>query len=186
LLETLKDDTDIIMIQEPPRYFIKNIPSGENQDGTPEHDTCHHSQWSKIYFHTNVSVYINLSVLKTHNLFLLPHFDNNIIAFTLQRPESEERHHFINCYNDNDQPTLQRLLDFLEREDLANLTLMGDFNLHSPEWDLEVDRASARAKALSDITAKAGLYLLNDSDKPTWTQAAWKDSECSRPCICSL
>jgi hypothetical protein len=170
LLETLKDTVDIIMIQEPPRYHVKNIPSGDNKEGTPEHDTCHHAAWSKIYFHTNVSVYINQSVLKTHNLFLLPPFDNNIIAFTLQLSGSNDRHHFINCYNDNDQPTLERLLSFIEREDLPNLTLMGDFNLHSPEWDVEVDRASVKAKALADKTAKAGLFLLNDNDKPTWTQ----------------
>jgi hypothetical protein len=47
---------------------------------------------------------------------------------------------------------------------------LGDFNLHSPEWDLEAERASASARALSNGMAKAGLLLLNDNDKPTWTQ----------------
>ena len=167
LLETLKDNTDIVMIQEPPRYLVKHIPSGSDPLGTKEHDTCHHPRWTKVYFHTNVAVYINLDVLKTHNFFLFPRFDNNIIAFTLQLIASQERFNFVNCYNDEDQPTLRRLLNFLEHEDLSNLTVMGDFNLHSPEWDLEIDRASPNARALSNSAATAGLLLLNDVDKPT-------------------
>jgi hypothetical protein len=133
LLETLKNDTNIVMIQEPPRYQVKRIPSGADPLGTIELDTAHHPGWSKIYFHTNVSVYVNLNVLKTHNFFLFPTFDNNVIAFTLQQIDNNERYHFINVYNDEDQPTLKRLLTFIEHEDLDNLTVLGDFNLHSPE-----------------------------------------------------
>jgi hypothetical protein len=104
LLETLKTDTDIIMIQEPPGYLVKCIPSGMEPLGAAEHDTVHHPSWSKIYFHTNVAVYVNLNILKTHNLFLFPCFDNNIIAFSLQLATIEERHHFINVYNDENNP----------------------------------------------------------------------------------
>src|ERR1700760_4250942 len=100
LLETLKDDTDIIMIQEPPHRHIKDIPSGKSKEGEPEHDTSHHSQWAKIYFATNVSVYINNKILQTHTLFIFPSFDPNIIAFTLQQQNTLERFNFINCYND--------------------------------------------------------------------------------------
>src|SRR6201987_5465644 len=47
---------------------------------------------------------------------------------------------------------------------------MGDFNLHSPKWDLQVERPDAKAELLSTRTTSAGLVLLNDVDKPTWTQ----------------
>src|SRR6201995_2995341 len=53
---------------------------------------------------------------------------------------------------------------------------MGDFNLHSPKWDLEVEQADAKADTLSNYTASAGLMLLNDVDKPTWTQPGKKPS----------
>src|ERR1700759_3329849 len=170
LLETLKDDTDIIMIQEPPHRHIKDIPSGKSKEGEPEHDTSHHSQWAKIYFNTNVSVYINNKLLRTHTLFIFPSFDPNIIAFTLQSQDSLERFNFINCYNDPSKGTIQALGDFLEREELSQLVLMGDFNLHSPKWDLQVERPDAKAELLSTRTTSAGLVLLNDVDKPTWTQ----------------
>jgi endonuclease/exonuclease/phosphatase family metal-dependent hydrolase len=152
LLETLVDKVDIIMLQEPPRYHVKDIPSGKSKEGEPEHDTSHHSAWSKIFFHTNVSVYLSEKTLKTHSLFLFPSIDQNIIAFTLQQINSGERFNFINCYNDLAQPTLQRLLDFLDREDLPHLVLMGDFNLHSPKWDLNIERADAKAEALINHT----------------------------------
>jgi hypothetical protein len=126
LLETLKTDTDIIMIQEPPRYQVKRIPSGTGPLGTIEYDTAHHPSWSKIFFHTNVSVYVNINVLKTHNFFLFPTFNNNIIAFTLQLETSGQSHHFVNVYNDPNQQTLKRLLTFLEHEDLENLVVLGD------------------------------------------------------------
>ena len=170
LLETLKDDTDIIMIQEPPHRHIKDIPSGKSKEGEPEHDTSHHSQWAKIYFNTNVSVYINNKLLRTHTLFIFPSFDPNIIAFTLQSQDTLERFNFINCYNDPSKSTIQALGDFLEREELPQLVLMGDFNLHSPKWDLQVERPDAKAELLSTRTTSAGLVLLNDVDKPTWTQ----------------
>jgi hypothetical protein len=166
----LKTDTDIIMIQEPPRYHVKCIPSGTDPLGTAEHGMVHHPNWSKIYFHTKMAVYINLNILKTHNLFLFPCFDNNVMAFTLQLTLTEEPHHFINMYNNKNQPTLGNLLAFLEQEDLTNLYLLGDFNLHSPEWDLECDKVDAKATALANGAAKAGLILLNDNDKPTWIQ----------------
>jgi hypothetical protein len=116
-----------VMIQEPPHYQVKRIPSDADPLGTIEHDTAHHPGWSKIYFHTNVSVYVNLNILKTHNFFLFPTFDNNAIAFTLQQIDNRERYHFINIYNNEDQPTLKRLLTFLEHKDLDNLTVLGDF-----------------------------------------------------------
>jgi hypothetical protein len=50
------------------------------------------------------------------------------------------------------------------------LCLLGDFNLHSPEWDLECDKVDAKATVLANGAAKVGLILLNDNDKPTWTQ----------------
>src|ERR1700760_3806801 len=81
LLETLKDDTDIIMIQEPPHRHIKDIPSGKSKEGESEHDTSHHSQWAKIYFNTNVSVYINNKLLRTHTLFIFPSFNPNFFFF---------------------------------------------------------------------------------------------------------
>src|SRR6201994_3422827 len=133
------------LIQEPPRYFVKRIPSGVHPLGEPEYDTCHRTGWSKIFFHTNVSVYLNEKILKTHSLFLFPSFDNNVIALTLQHRETGERFNYINCYNDPTTPTLQHLTEFLDREDLPHLILMGDFNLHSPKWDLEVEQADAKA-----------------------------------------
>ena len=135
LLETLHDTTDIILLQEPPRYLAKRIPSGTDPLGVPEHDTCHHSAWSKTFFHTNVSVYINNAVLASHNFFLLPSIDKNIIAFALEEQDTGRRVHVINCYNDPAQPTLRHLLQFLDSMETSNLILMGDFNLHSPEWD---------------------------------------------------
>ena len=170
LLETLHDSIDIIMIQEPPRYHVKNIPTGDSAEGAPEMDTCHDSRWSKIFFHSNVSVYINEKLLKTHSLFLFPSVDNNIIAFTLHHLETDEKFNFINCYNDNEQETLRRLLSFLEHENLDHLTLLGDFNLHSPLWDINILTPSTKATALADRAATAGLLLLNESDRPTWTQ----------------
>ena len=131
LLTTLYDEYDLILIQEPPYYHVKNIPSGDNSEGVPEHDTCHDPKWSKVFFNTNVSVYVNEKVLRTHSLFLFPSFDPNIIALTLHNIEKEDDIHFINCYNDTSKDTLRNLLSFLERQALQDTVIMGDFNLHS-------------------------------------------------------
>ena len=47
---------------------------------------------------------------------------------------------------------------------------MGDFNLHSPEWDNTVQSPSDSARNLLNRTTTAGLVLLNTDDQPTWSQ----------------
>ena len=164
LLETLVDTTDLILLQEPPRYFVKQIPSGTDPLGTPEHDTCHHAKWSKIFFHSNVSVYVNERVLATHNLFLHPTIDENIIAFSLEEQASSRCLHFVNCYNDLAKPTFERLITFLDSSDLPNLFLAGDFNLHSPFWDAGIARPdNNKATTLLNRATNMGLILLKES-----------------------
>jgi len=45
ILETEKNTSDIIFIQEPPRYLIKYIPSPHNCDGEPIYDHPSHPEW---------------------------------------------------------------------------------------------------------------------------------------------
>jgi hypothetical protein len=170
LLETLSDSTDIIFLQEPPRYQVKDLPSGLSKDGEAEFDTCHHPRWSKVFLHHNVSVYVNLSLLSSYDFFLLPEIDANIIVFVLQLRATGERFHFINVYVDPMRDTLSKLLSFLDRFDSTNLFLAGDFNLHSPQWDVNVLHADPKAVALFDQSAISGLFLLNEHNCPTWSQ----------------
>ena len=93
LLTTLYNDYDLILIQEPPYFFVKNLPSGDNSDGVPEHDTCHDPKWSKIFLNTNISVYVNEKLLRTHTLFLFPPFNPNVIALTLHSVEKDKDSH---------------------------------------------------------------------------------------------
>ena len=52
ILET-NNHFDIILIQEPPWFEIRKIPSTSNCDGDPLMDTCHHPNW--IAFSRNPS-----------------------------------------------------------------------------------------------------------------------------------
>src|ERR1700760_3314910 len=170
LLDSLKDEYHVILIQEPPFLHIKNIPSGLNKDGEPECDTTHHPSWTKIYKKSNVSAYISLSALKTTNLFLAPPIDDNIIHFSLVRSDTQERTNIINCYNDPEKDTLTNLVSFLDAHPLTRTVIMGDFNIHSPIWDEKVQYTPPRTEKFYLSCTNAGFSLMNDPAVPTWTQ----------------
>ena len=48
ILETQKNNVDIIFIQEPPRYLIKCIPSHTNPKGDPLFGTSNHPDWTTL------------------------------------------------------------------------------------------------------------------------------------------
>jgi len=116
ILETQKNISDIILIQEPPRSLIRRIPSHTNSEGDPLHSTPNHPDWT-LFIHNDgntkknyprVVTYINKRISKMRFSLrrdLINHHDINVIDFH----NGQDVNFIINVYSDNNQTALQVL-----------------------------------------------------------------------------
>ena len=179
-LETIlqtANEYDLIFIQEPPRYWIKNLPSPAHPEGEEYLDTCHHPDWLTIYKQRNAATFVHKRLLDYYAFISnSPLFDEdpNIVYLGLmEKADNENTLHFLNVYNDNGTDTLHKVINgLLDHPHFA--IVAGDFNLHSVEWDPQCRQESPLAQGLLDATADNGLQLLNDAGVPTWKQGESK------------
>lgn len=163
ILETQKNNADIILIQEPPQFCATCIPSHTNPNGDTPYCTSHHPDW--VLFINSpepknppwVSTYINKRVGKLRFslcLDLINHRDINVIAFH----NHWDTLHIINVYSDSNQTGLGVL-----RNNIRNLgstiAMAGDFNLRDSDWDPNYHHHSNQTKDLMIIANSLGLEL---------------------------
>jgi len=112
ILENNKNTTDIIFIQEPPRYLIWHIPSHTNPLGDPLYGSSNHPDWTLFIWqdlnqdnYARVATYVNKCLSKmrfTMRLDIVNYKDINILAFHYD----QNTNFVINIYSDSNQTIL--------------------------------------------------------------------------------
>ena len=140
ILENNKKTTNIIFIQEPPRYLIWHILSHTNPLGDLLYGSPNHPDWTLFIYHdpnqdnyTRVAIYINKHLTKMRFMLwlnIVNHQDINILAF-----HGDCNINFmINIYSNSNQTALHFLC--LNVVNLDNTVIMtGDFNIRDSDWD---------------------------------------------------
>jgi len=164
ILETQKNQTDIILIQEPPRFLIRHVPSNSNPNGDPLYGTSKHPDWS-LFIQNKLSVenflrvatYINKGLNKLRfslRLDVINHRDINIVAFH----NRQDLNHITNVYSDSNQTAIHLLHNNIA--DLGKTVIMtGDFNIRDSNWDPYYHHHSAHTEDLTAIADSLGLEL---------------------------
>jgi len=91
ILENNKKTTNIIFIQEPPRYLIRCNPSNTNPLGDLLYGSPNHSDWTLFIYqdlnqdnYARVAIYINKCLSRMRfilQLDIVNHWDINVLAF---------------------------------------------------------------------------------------------------------
>ena len=177
-LEKHMDDVDIVFVQEPPWRFMKKVPSSNNKDGDDYEHTVSHREFIIIGAakENRVMTYIHKKwkhlTLKL-NMSVANHSDIQCVELSMPNGDIIC---FLNVYNDPDQ---FKALEYLEQrfDTMPDIHVMtGDFNLHHPVWDTQVDFAGhqkhrEQAEELLAITY-GGLHLDLATDpqgRNTWS-----------------
>jgi len=164
ILETQKNQSDIILIQEPSRFIVRHIPSNTNPNGNPLYRTSNHPNWTLFIQNDlsrenfpQVATYINKQLAKLRFSLCLDianHQDINIIAFH----NCQDINFIINIYSDFNQTALHAL-----HNNVANLgktvLMTGDFNIRDSDWDPNFHHHSTHTKDLLAIADSLSLEL---------------------------
>jgi len=138
ILETNKNNTDILFIQEPPRYITKYVSSPQNIKGTLLYSYPSYPEWT-LYARQptqqddipRVITYINKRISSLLALLctdLIDHRDINLISLQINHRCS----YAINMYSDDHQSAIKHLQD--HEINIDNVLIMaGDFNIHDSD-----------------------------------------------------
>ena len=112
ILETRKNISDIILIQERPRSLLRRIPSHTNPEGNLVYGTPKHPDWSLFIQndgctdnYPRVATYINKCISRLRFSLrkdLIDHRDINVIDFH----NGQNVNFMINVYSDSNQTAL--------------------------------------------------------------------------------
>ena len=115
ILETEKNNSDIILIQEPLRYIIKSIPSPSSADGTPIYGHPSHPEWTSFARDSTnrddipwAITYINKRLNSLQPLLrrdILNHRDINLTSLVINHRCS----YILNVYSDDNQTAISYL-----------------------------------------------------------------------------
>jgi len=140
ILESNKNSTDIVFIQEPSRSLIRRVPSHSNLEGDPIFGMPNHPEWTLFTCpdlsqddYPRVATYVNKRLSKLRfslRLDIVNHRDISVLAF-----HSDHITNFIiNIYSNSNQTALHYL-----RQNIINLEgtiiMTGDFNIRDSDWD---------------------------------------------------
>jgi len=156
--------TDIIFLQEPPRYLCCYEPNHSNLEGDPIYGAPLHPEWTLFARYNNdpqdtprVVTYINNRCKKLRFSLrndIVNHRDINIISFY----NGHSLNFLINVYSDEHQCVLEVLRDTPPA--LNNVLLMtGDFNIRDNDWDPSFPHYSLHSDDLLTIADSFGLDL---------------------------
>jgi len=164
ILENNKNNMDIILVQEPPKSFIRCVPSHTDPTGDPIYGTPNHPNWTLFTRqdpaqenYVQVATYVNKKLLKmrfTLRLDIINHRDINVLAFH----SGQYINYIINVYSNDNQSTLH----FLNRNiiDLNNTVVMtDDFNIRDNDWDPNYPHHSVHTEDLLTLAESLGLDL---------------------------
>jgi len=164
ILEIQKNQTNIILIQEPSHFLIRHILSNSNPNGDPLYGMSKYPDWSlfiqnksSIENFPGVATYINKHLNKLRFslcLDVINHRDINIVAFQ----NCQDINHIINVYSNSNQTAIHLLRNNIT--DLGKTMIMtGDFNIRDSDWDPNYHHHSAHTEDLIAIANSLGLEL---------------------------
>ena len=174
-----KDNTDILLIQEPSYTTVATLrsntdPQGENQMGVPVNDLwdCHlppikTGERCKAVIYTNQKI---RSIVRNNFNHPLARYSTTVLEIT---DNTSIDFQIINIYHDTppagSRPchALQHLLAH-ELDHLRAMLLISDFNTHSPLWSTLGSTPSSWANDLTDWMGDNGLTCINPPSVPTW------------------
>ena len=164
ILETKKDVINIVLIQEPPCFLIRCVPSTASLLGNPLYGTSSYPNWTLLIQSNStqenfprVATYVNKCLSKLRfplRLNLINHRDINIVTFH----NHQNTNLIINVYSDFNQTALHALRDittYLEK----TILMTGDFNLRDNNWDPNFPHHLAHTKDLMTIANSLNLEL---------------------------
>ena len=164
ILETRKNISDIILIQEPPRTLLRHIPSHTNPEGDPFYGMPNHPDWSLfiqnddcIDNYPRVATYINRRISRMRFSLrkdLINHRDISVIDFH----NGQNVNFIINVYSDSNQTALRVLQNNIRN--IRNTVIMtGDFNIRNSDWDPNIQYHSIHTEDLMFIADSLDLEL---------------------------
>ena len=169
ILENNKKTTDIIFIQEPPRYLIQHIPSYTNPLGDPLYSSPNHPDWTLFIRqdpnqdnYARVATYVNKHLTKmrfTLWLDIINHRDISVVAFHGDR----NTNFMINIYFDSNQTAFHFLCQNAINLD-NTVIITGDFNIRDSDWDPLAHHHSIHTDDLMTIADSLGLELSHPSN----------------------
>ncbi|KAF8691631.1 hypothetical protein AX14_002742 [Amanita brunnescens Koide BX004] len=185
LLDSRRNAIDILFIQEAPINFVRKVPSANDPEGEDLIGPVIHKAWICVdrrlaFPDSAVAIYVNKRLSASYQLFPVekPEVHRDVLFLHL-------KHNFLKGYdftvcNVYNRPGARNtaVTSFLQA--LPSFTdvavVEGDFNLHSPLWDLAVSKGSPAALSLYEGLSEAGLNLMNDEYEPTWTNKRGSES----------
>ncbi|KAF8680852.1 hypothetical protein AX14_004444 [Amanita brunnescens Koide BX004] len=178
LLDSRRNAIDILFVQETPINFICKVPSATNPEGDDLIGPVIHKSWTCVdrrlaFPDSAVAIYVNKRITASYQIFPMEQPEIHQDVLVLQLKHSFLKGYDFTVVNVYNRParrntTVQSLLRILPA--LPNIAVVqGDFNLHSPLWDENIQRGSSTSLQLYTELSDLGLGLLNNKDEPTWT-----------------
>ena len=157
-------NTDLIVITEP---WIGTIWLATNKKGTVNHPSWQCHLPSSPIKESRVVVYsCKCTNLKINPMTHTTRGRGDLIILKITLPNGS---HFslIVMYN---SPSSYSASGFLTSNTLSTdpTILVGDFNLHSPDWDATVTEENDHSCCFCEWMANNNIVVLNDDDKPTY------------------
>lgn len=173
LLESIKDDVDIVLIQEPPLICFpgrpilpvsaagwsptlpKPIEALVLDDAQKPRVMCYHKPRADYTLTLRTDIHSDLDYM-TIEIEQAPY--ENIFITNINQISSRN--------DENDDWSIERLkADGLDQD--ATI-LLGDFNVHHPTWETIQGTPSARARAFADWINGEGYHAVNEFDTITY------------------
>ena len=185
LLDSRRNEIDLLFIQEAPINFVRKVPSATNPEGDDLIGPVIHKAWICVdrrlaFPDSAVAIYVNRRLSNSYQLFPLerPSVHQDVLVLSLKH-NFLKGHDFsvVNVYNRLGAKNAA-VLSFIQALPMTSdiAIVEGDFNLHSPLWDTGVTRGSPTALALYSALSEAGMNLMNDEFLPTWTNRRGSES----------
>jgi len=162
ILEKEKNNSDVVLIQEPPRYIIKCLPSSFSPEGDPIYGHPSHPEWIIFACSPNdndnishVIIYINKRLMCLQPMLrrdIVNHRDINLVPCVI----NQNVFFILNVYSDDNQTTISYLRDH-ELNTGNTLIMAGDFNICDSDWDPLYPHHSTYADNLTTIANSLNL-----------------------------
>ncbi|KAF5320635.1 hypothetical protein D9611_013769 [Ephemerocybe angulata] len=177
ILDRLKDEFNILFIQEPPWQTVRQAPSTVSKEGADVIGAPRHPNWLCMArlpepgSRPRVLTYVSNRLAHWRPAYRRDLLDDRDIMI-MSLFGRDRVLHFMNVYSDDQHRAIKLLAE--KADTLPALSYMGgDFNCHSREWDPRVLHHRTTAILLLETAARLGLELTKFTNPgPTYVSRA--------------
>jgi hypothetical protein len=171
-------DADILLIQEPWFGTITTLQSDSDPNGIPQMGGPANNMWDTHILTLNSTSTCKALMYTRHTLKPIvrnntnhPAASPNTVVLNVDDGKSISLC-IINVYHavPSQGHDLHHITN-LELGDLESTLLIGNFNIHSPQWSLPGKMLSSWASRFTDWMDDNSVECLNPLDQPTWTSS---------------